>query len=219
MKGLGRNLKYWFIYFIKTFCLVSAMMVGITVVTTSMDGDFSIVRILNQAAGYVAFVSVLLVMVYAFNNVIVNFPLTVSFGSTRLPSLLGMEIAQHIITLIGLIIAIGFYSISNIELVKNYITLWPLILAAVFVMHALGSLISIFSLRFGRTLGMILYIAFILACTVTFTLIMINTNSPAEVLAAMLSVPWALIALAGLVLDAIFFLALYGVLKKKNIDF
>ena len=219
MKGLGRNLKYWFTYFVKTFCLVAAMMIGITIVTTTMDGEFSIAKILNHSAGYVAFTAVLLVMVYAFTNVTVNYPLSVSFGSTRLPSLLGMEIAQHIITFIGLVIGIAFYSVNNFEVVKEYLGLWPLILAAVFVMHALGALISILSAKFGKTLGMILYIAFVVTCTVAFTMFMFNSSSNAGALATIASIPWALIALAGLVLDVLFFLALYAVLRNRNIDF
>ena len=223
MRGLGRNIKYWFTYSVKSFLMVTAMMVGIVAVTSFMDGDkLDLAGALVRTAGYVAFSTFILVMVNAFNNLSVCYPMTVSLGSTRMPSLLGMTVAQHFVTLIGFGIAIVFILVAAPESAGMILGSWPLLLTLVFVIHAFGGLISVLSAKFGKLLGMILYIAAIIAvtvCGVYFITGFILEGTMSFSLPFSLSIGTYLLAmLASFILDALLFLLLFAILRNKNIE-
>ncbi len=223
MKGLGRNIKYWFMYSVKSFLLVSVMMVAIVTVTSFMDADkLDLSGTLVRTAGYIAFSTFILVMVNAFNNISVCYPMTVSLGSTRMPSLLGMTIAQHLVTLIGFVIAGTLIVAAAPGTVKDFLSCWPILLALILIIHALGGLISALSAKFGKLIGMILYLAALIAVIVTgvyfLTEFILTKSSSITVLFDINSGFYALIILASLVLDALFFLLLYATVRNKNIE-
>ena len=224
MKGLGRNINYWFCYSFKSFLMVTAMMVGIVTVTAFMDADpLSVTAILGRSAAYIAFSTFILIMVNAFNNVSVVYPMTVSLGSTRMPSLLGMTIGQHLVSLIGFAAAVIFTIIANPDMSDLLVTFWPLVLALLFTCHAFGGLIAVLSAKFGKILGMILYFAAIIGVTVLGVYFLssfiigggsVTTDIALDINAGLMVV----ILFAPLVLDVLFFLLLYAVVRNKNLE-
>ncbi len=223
MKGLGRNINYWFNYSLKAFLMVTAMMVGIVTVTAFMDADpLSISSILGRSAGYIAFSTFILIMVNAFNNIAVVYPMTISLGSTRMPSLLGMTIGQHLVSLIGFAVAIIFFIIARPDMSSMFITFWPLVLALLFASHAFGGFVAVLSAKFGKILGMILYLVSIVGITIlgVYFLSGFILDGSASADFALNINPGLMIVIlfAPLVLDALFFLLLYAIVRNKNLE-
>ena len=223
MKGLGRNLKYWFCYSLKIFLMITVMMVGIVTVTSFMDAEeFSIVTILGRSAGYIAFSTFILIMVNAFNNISVVYPMTVSLGSTRMPSLLGMNIGQHLVSLIGFVSAIICAIVASPNSWSLVISFWPVILAALFAFHAFGGLIAVLSAKFGKTLGMIIYVLTIIGACVLggffISRFIVRDSVSVGFSFDMSAGIMGLGLLVALVLDILFFLLLYMVVRNKNLE-
>ena len=219
MKGLARNIKYWLYYSGKTFCIVAAMIIGICVMTTLFDGEFNLLMLAHNLAYYLVLMTAILTMVYAYTNITIVMPMTVSLGSTRLPSIIGMEVAQHIFTLVGAGIAVIITVVSDPVISGVLAAFWPLAIALLFIIHAFGNLISFFSLEFGKTLGMILYIASVLIVSIGVAIFFMSVRYSKFDMTAFTTGTQLLIALAALVLDVIFAMLVYLGIRKKNLNF
>ncbi len=219
MKGLVRNIKYWFYYSGKTFCMVAAMILGICVMTTLFDGEFNFKTLAGNVAYYLVLMVSILTMVYAYTNITIVFPMTVGFGSTRLPSIMGMQVAQHVFTFIGAGIAVLVTVLSGSAVTQILAVYWPLALALVFIVHAFGNLISFFSMEFGKTLGMILYIASVLIVSIGGAIFFMSVKLSKFDVTGLSTGIQLLIALAALVLDVIFAMLVYLGIRKKNLNF
>ena len=217
MKGLGRNLRYWFVYCAKTIGLVWLMMVGIVAVTSFFDGDFQLETFCTNLAIYFGMSCILINFVYAFTNVTTIFPITISNGTRRGVSLLAMILVQHIMLAIGLVFSAGALLFTDSNLMGLLIELWPMSLAGFFIMMGLSSLIALLCGKFGRVLGIIIYILAVVACVVLFTLGFIVDYFDAFKL---LTMPAMISILAGsVVFDVIIGLLLYASTRKSEIKF
>jgi len=102
------------------------------------------------------------------------------------------------------------------------ITFWPLVLAVLFTCHAFGGLIAVLSAKFGKTLGMILYVLTIIgACVLGGFFISrfivrdsVSVGFSFDISAGIMGLG----LLVALVLDILFFLLLYMVVRNKNLE-
>jgi len=176
MKGLGRNLKYWFTYLGKTFLIVYAMIAGIVAATTFFDGAPTIIDFFENMAAYSVMVSIILVMVYAFTNMAAIFPMTVSLGTRRKTSILAMTLVEHAVILISIVLALIFLTLASKDYIVLAIKYWPLVVGTFFFLMTMGNFVAVLSAKFGRVLGMILYIASVIACSIGATMLFLRTE-------------------------------------------
>jgi len=220
MTSLERNLKYWFYYVGKSMGLIYLMIFGIVLVTSLLDGDNFMDRFSSNIAMYLTMASAMTVIVFGFTNITVMFPVTVSMSSRRSSSLIAMSIAQQVICLLSFVISF-LCALYKFPFLKDYLVLViPAGLGAVGVLFFLGNIVAFLSDRFGRTLGMILYIVFVMA--ITFGVVMgVGLISSEMFETAMVNPgPIAIIICAvGILLDVVGILLLSLGLNKKEIKF
>ncbi|MBD5498245.1 MAG: hypothetical protein HDR11_10855 [Lachnospiraceae bacterium] len=112
MDGIKRNLLYWGYTIGLTLSMILAMVLGICIVTGLDESGnilFAFCATMDEYGGmYMPFFMGMLGMV-TINNYL---PFTLSMGSTRRDSFIGMEIMLHLegLLLIGIIIAAGIFS-------------------------------------------------------------------------------------------------------------
>ena len=161
----SRNMKFWLLYFVKTTAMVFALITGMVAFMTIMSGEPFLQEFSKNIATYFIMASVLTVMVYGFTCLTVFVPLGVSFGTRRKPSIICMSIAEHIVLLFAFAVSIVLLAIANKDLGPLLLAFLPFVVAFILFIMFLGNLISVFSNRFGRTAGMIVYIFAVFVCS------------------------------------------------------
>ena len=220
MTGLERNFKYWFYYIGKSMGLIYLMIIGIVAITSYLDAENFLERFSTNIAVYLTMASAMSVIVFGFTNITVVFPVTVSMSSRRSSSLIAMSVAQQILCLLSFVVSF-FCALYQWPILRDGLSVViPAGLGAVGVLFFLGNIVAFLSERFGRTLGMILYIVFVML--VTFGVVfgagflgsdklraaIYNANALAVIICAI-----------GILLDALGIWILAAGINKKEIKF
>ncbi len=155
MDGIKRNLLYWG-YTIGQMILTIIVMVLIISIVTGLDEIGGILHsFCVTMSAYGATYMLLLMAVLGMALINNHMPLTLSMGSTRRDSFIGMEIMLHVegLLLIGIIIAAGIFSGKAVSGMSFFNSV--LLLAA---SAALCNLIGWAFLRYGKVVSLILYV-------------------------------------------------------------
>jgi len=163
MTGLERNLKYWFSYVGKSIGQIYLMIVGIVAVMSFLDGSDFLMTFSKNLVMYLVMASAMSIMVFGFSNITIIFPTTVSFSSKRSTSLIGMTVAQHVMCILSFAVAFvfGLYIEPNFRPMAGPAI--PVVLGGICFLFFIGNIMAVLSDRFGRTLGMVLYMLFVFA--------------------------------------------------------
>ncbi|MBO4678272.1 MAG: hypothetical protein J5626_01235 [Lachnospiraceae bacterium] len=220
MTGLERNLKYWFLYVGKSLGLIYLMIIGIVAVTSLLDGDNFMDRFSSNIAIYLTMASAMSVIVFGFTNITVMFPVTVSMSSRRSSSLIGMNVAQQVLCLLSFVVSF-LCALYQWPILGEMLSLViPVGLGLVGVLFFLGNIVAFLSERFGRTVGMILYIVFVMA--ITFAVVLgagMIGNDTFMAAAANINAIAILICAGGILLDVVGIWILAAGINKKEIQF
>lgn len=217
---IKRNLLYWGRVFEN---LTGSMFLGILVymlVMSVLDGgmDFE-----NPGGKIIAFIVMFLCIcafVTAFQALNVNFPLTISMGSTRKASFIGMEIMLHGVMAQWCLLA-AFACLFLEKEVREILAHAAVgMIAFVVILMMLANLMCVFAACFGKTVGVIAYVICICLAigviigTMTVTAVYGVQENQADALLTWLQQP--LLLLTGIVADAIVMFVYYKVILKYN---
>ena len=148
MTGLERNIKYWFSYVGKSIGQIYLMIIGIVAVMSFFDGRDFLTTFSKNLVMYLVMASAMSIMVFGFTNITVIFPTTVSFSSKRSTSLIGMNVAQHVMCLLSFAVAFlfGLYTEPNLRPMAG--PLIPIIIGGVCFLFFIGNIMAVLSDRF-----------------------------------------------------------------------
>lgn len=154
MDGIKRNLLYWGYVMGQIVLMMVAMVLGISLVT-GLDKIGDISRVFCETMSQHGVMYMLLFMcMLGMQGINSSMPLTVSMGSTRRDSFIGMEVMLHLegLVLIGIIHAADIFlgkAVNSMVFLNDAV-----LLAA---SAALCNLVGLMCLRFGKVVGLILY--------------------------------------------------------------
>lgn len=226
MKGLKKNLIYWGMSFER---LAMAMLAGIAVYAVMMC--FMGGNIVGEGAGIEDYAQALLgyLWIFAFIGIFMNgftaalsyYPMSISLGSTRKASYVGMQIMQHVIMLQYLLIgAIGYYIFDRAtfwELGKVLFTIIGVFLALI----ALTNVTCIFSAKFGKIAAFVVYIVSLVLIVVTVVIVVLSNQGEVEgyklMIQNILLKPYVFIG--ALAADAVTIGLYYSVVRKQDLQF
>ena len=223
MKGIGRNLRFWGVALHKVMLSMVATIAVMLVFFTLMEGGNFMEEYGKQVPFYLIMLAFISSFMNALNGMNTQFPLTLSFGSTRKDSFIAMQVMQHLIMAEYLI---AFYAWVYFVILERKAAFGePYFMSAmgiVLLVLGLCHLTSAVSLRFGRTIGVIVYIVSIIAViSVTAGIIIHCSNAESfvgiESLGTVLNNPW--IFLAGALFDGVMIAVLYAQVRKSNLQF
>ena len=223
MTGLERNLKYWFTYIGKTMGLTYLMIIGICAVMSFFDGGNFLDTFSKYIVTYLIMASGMSIIAFGFTNITTIFPLTVSFGSRRSTSLIGMNVAQHVMCMLSFAFALlcGLYRSPE---ARAYVgILIPVVIGGVCLLFFMGNIVAFLSDRFGRTIGMILYVVFIMAVSVGAAIFVGGlSKGEGSIFRAIIDNATYLgfvICVVGILLDCLGIWLLAAGIKKKDLKF
>ena len=223
MTGLERNIKYWIFYIGKTMGLTYLMIIGICAFMSFFDGGNFMEVFSKNIVTYLIMASGMSIIAFGFMNVTTIFPITISFSSRRSSSLIGMNVAQHVFCLLSFAFAFACFLYISPEIRPYAGAAAPAVFGGVCVLFFMGNIVALLSDRFGRALGMVLYMIFVLAvCVGSIFLVTALTRKESTLLPALLTNVGALsviICAAGIILDAIGIWLLAVGIKNKDIKF
>lgn len=164
MKGIKRNLLYWG-YTMEMIAGVVTVMIFFVSVVTGLSANRNFFKLfLEQFANLFLMINFLTVIMIAMSAAITYIPFTLSMGSTRRDSFISMEIMLFVLELEML--AGGL--VSNEILAQNEkrpdtaeLFLFSIVIMIITV--GMGNLISLFCLRFGGIVGVVVYLLLTLA--------------------------------------------------------
>lgn len=222
MKGIGRNLHFWGIILHKTMLMMVATIAVMIAFFTFMEGGDFMEAYGNQVPFYLIMLAFISSFMNAMNGVNIQFPLTVSLGSTRKDSFIAMQIMQHLIMAEFLI---ALYAWVYFVILKKEVAFGePYFMSAVgIVLLVLGlcHLTSAAMMRFGRTIGVIVYLISIIALIALVVGTVLSNSFESLTLDGIIGFlfdgPWIL--LAGAVFDGVMIFVLYAQIKKSNLQF
>lgn len=224
MKGIGRNLLFWGKTLEKMVLFMTLWIIGLVAFMTLMEGGSFWEVFGGQMPSYLIMLAFLSLFVSSMNGVQIYYPLTVSFGSTRKQSFVAMQLILHLIVAeyIAMICLFSYFFNAQVwQLVSRY---FVSVAGAFFIILAMGNLISTTYMRYGRALGMLLYVILLIliisVCIIGFSVAGKDAGMDWMVqgrLDALLLSP-AILAL-GLVLDAVIIAIFYGMIRKQNLKF
>ena len=223
MTGLERNLKYWFFYIAKTMGLTYLMIIGICAFMSFVDGGNFMEVFAKNVVMYLIMASGMSIIAFGFTNITTIFPVTVSFSSRRSSSLIAMNVAQHVFCLLSFAFAFAC-AVYVYPDIRPYVgACIPAIIGATCLLFFMGNIVAFLSDRFGRTLGMVLYIVFVLAVSVGCVFgIAVLTRGEGALFAALVTNINALgviVCAVGILLDALGIWLLAAGTKNKDIKF
>jgi len=164
MSGFGRSFKFWGWYYAKTDALTALMIVAMVVFMAFVDGGNFMETFATLLPLYLGMMVVMEVIVFGFTSITVLFPFAVGFGAKRDTCMYAKTIFEHIVFMVNAAFAIAAFVWSKPEY-KDYLVLAiPLLFAVMGLLLSAGNLVALFSGKFGRTAGMIVYIVFVVLC-------------------------------------------------------
>lgn len=161
MDGFGRNFKFWGWYYCKTDAITALMIVGMVVVMAFLDGGNFLETFATLLPLYLGMMLVMEVIVFGFTSITVLFPFAVGFGAKRDTCIWAKTLFEHIVFIVNAAIAIAAFLWTNPEYANMLALAIPLLFALMGVLLSAGNLVALFSNKFGRTAGMIIYIVFV----------------------------------------------------------
>lgn len=223
MRGLGRNMKFW-IRTLEGFTLgaLLGMAVASVFVAASSEGDLWL-EILTTLPAYLVMATPLLCFTNAYSSLNTYFPLTVSLGSDRKSSFVAMQIAQHFIVLqlliIGLLLALPAWFEGD-----EWFWLIKAALTASFLLMGSGMLSCTIFLKFGRSVGVVVYLISLVIIVLAFVWVVLSLIDDSITItvsfsgaAALLNKPWMLLVAIGF--DAAMIGVLYRNVCKTDLQF
>lgn len=162
MDGLIRNLRYWSRTIGQMVLMIVAMVFGISIVTELEEiGNIPLAFCVTMSR-YGAMYMIFIMGILGLTVINTYMPFTLSMGSTRRDSFIGMEIMLHLAGLftIGIIIGAGIFAGRQVN-VMLFVSSILLLTASV----ALCNLVGWVYLRFGKTVGLTLYILLVIVGT------------------------------------------------------
>lgn len=222
MKGIGRNLRFWGVHLHKMLLTMVATIAVMLAFFTIMEGGNFMESYGEQVPFYLIILTFMSAFMNALNGMTNQFPMTVSFGSTRKDSFIAMQLVQHVIMIEFLLAFYAWFYFVVFER-ENPFDSFFVMTAVGIVLLVLGlcNVTSAANLRFGRAIGVIVYllcIIVIVATVVGLALggaldLLLNDSSWMDFLAK----PWIL--LAGVLFDGAMILILYAQVRKRDLQF
>lgn len=221
MKGLGRNIKFWIITLHKsTLSILAGWVIAVGFVVISGDDNIW-TELLDTLPSYLMLVIPIICLTHTLTYTNTYFPLTVSLGSDRKASFMGMQIVLHLIILelllAGLLITLPTWFEWDIA-TWSWFAGMALTMSCFLI--GVGMLGSTISLRFGK-MAYIIVLIFIAAPVMLGTISMMDdgisfTVTFAET-APILTKPWFL--LLGIGFDGVMIAVLYRCICKADLQF
>lgn len=169
MKGYVRSLLYWGYEMEKFFLSILAGMVAMWAVLGIMEGDLRA----EMLPTYLPMMGIIMLLIQGGVMVSYNLPQAVSYGGTRKEVMVGMEIIMHIILLQIMLLMLFFTNYFKEQYMVD--TKMVILIFCAMLLLACGSANCIFAttIRFGKIIGICLYVVFILAIIIVFLVLML----------------------------------------------
>lgn len=172
MKGMGRSLCYWGYTIEKSFLTMTVSLLAILLLLSLMEGKPAY----ELMPSYIVMMGLVFVLIQFMNNANYHVPLTLSYGSTRMESVTGMELAVHVMAaqcILLLVIVEQFIPDTFLLSMKG----WYWVYTAFFLVCCCGgNLICAASLRFGNKAGILVYVVLLLVGVAVITGIIITAR-------------------------------------------
>lgn len=218
MQGLKSNIRYWG-YTLEYMLLVVLGTLLLICVMTGLDNlsnlHFMYLEMISDMGILYIF---LMVCMVAFSGAVSYLPFTLSMGSTRKNTFMGMQIALHFLEIQMVVIVLIAKAILGVldEFGKVSDT-FIMFAFALFISVAISNYISAAVLRFGRTVGFVVYFGILALIFIGIAVVIgmdMELESIRPILSNLLRGPIVLIALA---LDALSIAVYYRVVKKLEV--
>ena len=221
MESLMRNLKYWAWYYVKTDALTTLMIVGIVVLYAFADGGDFLETFLTMLPLYLGMMLVMEVIVFGFTSITVLFPMAVGLGAKRSSCIAAKAMFEHVVFIINAAMVLIGLAYSQPAIRDYIIVAIPLMIALMGLLMTAGNLVSLFSNKFGRTAGMIIYIVFVAVISVG-GMLFVMSDAAVTLAMTMMYTLFAfsvVVAVVCLGLDALSAYWLYLSVKNKDLNF
>ena len=218
MQGLKSNIRYWG-YTLEYMLLVVLGTLLLICVMTGFDNLSNLHIMYLEMISDMGVLYILLMMcMLAFSGAVSYLPFTLSMGSTRKNSFLGMQIVMHFmeVQLAGIVI-IAKAILGKLDEFGKVSYMVILLVTVMFLAIAIGNFISAAVLRFSRTVGFIVYFGILALVAIGFAFFVgygAGLESIRPFLSNFLRGPVVLIALA---LDALSIAVYYRVVRKLEV--
>ena len=218
MQGLKSNIRYWG-YTLEYMLLVVLGTLLLICVMTGFDNLSNLHMLYLEMISDMGVLYILLMMcMLAFSGAVSYLPFTLSMGSTRKNSFLGMQIVMHFMEVqLVAIVMIAKAILGKLDEFGKVSYMVILLVTVLFLAIAIGNFISVAVLRFSRTVGFVVYFG-ILALVVIGLAFLVGYGAGLESIRPFLSNflrgPVVLIALA---LDALSIAVYYRVVRKLEV--
>lgn len=222
MSGYKRSFLYWFRIMEQQFLIwIGTILVFAVIFGTGEDSR-------EMLASYLPMMSAIMIMVFCMNGPVLYIPQGISFGATRREIFTGMEIIMHLITLQIALLSILVIQIDSESGILGYLTynafmnkaeMCKLFGTFYLLVCSLGNGVNVVTIKFGKTVGMIVYIL----CVIVFTIGAVFTINLAllEDMGSALITNLSTILTAGIagsvILDVLVIAAGYLVIRKYEV--
>lgn len=218
MQGLKSNIRYWG-YTMEYMLLVVLGTLLLICVMTGFDNLSNLHIMYLEMLSEMGFLYIfLMVCMIAFTGAVSYFPFTLSMGSTRKNSFIGMQIAMHLLEVQLVALVLGAKAIlGTLDEFGKVSYMFIIFGAIMFIALAISNLIAAAVLRFNRTVGIIVYIGVLALVLVGLAIIIgmdMDLESIKPILFNLLQGPVVIIALA---LDAVSIAVYYMVVRKLEV--
>lgn len=214
MQGITRNLRYWGYIMEYTFLILLGTLVLISVMTgwNDISNLHMITLEMISDTGFL-YIFVLMCMM-AISGTTSYLPFTLSMGSTRKDSFIGMQIMMHFLDLqMGVIVLLANAALGRMNQFGDSISSTLIVYGAMMLGSvAVGNIISAIMLRFGRGAGYAAYLGLILV--IVLGVVGLIVFKPVEIMRVLFQGP---IILLGIALDAISIAVYYKTVKKWEV--
>lgn len=158
MQGLKSNIRYWG-YTVEYMLLVVLGTLFLICVLNGFDNLSGLPNMYLEMISDMGYLYLILVMcMVSFSGALSYFPFTISMGSTRKNSFLGMQIALHLLEaqLVALVL-MAKAVLGNIDEFGKTSYMIITLISIMFVSVAMGNFLSAAIMKFNRTVGFVLY--------------------------------------------------------------
>lgn len=158
MKGIYRNLRFWGRNYEYMLCWIIVMLPCIAVISCLIVGNpGEILAVLADVGNSSLYIPMFLILI-GLNGATTYFPFSISMGSSRRDSFIGMEIMIHVIGLELLLLMVVLGSLSGSSLSE----LVPTMAVCLFLGLLVNNLLCAIMFRFGRNVAVLVYVVTLL---------------------------------------------------------
>lgn len=158
MKGIYRNLRFWGRNYEYMMGWAIAILACIPVICCLLVGNPGGIPAALTDGGYISIGFPMWFILMGMNGATTYFPFSVSMGSSRRDSFIGMVIMTHVIALELLLLTLVLGSLSSDSLGESVLT----VAAYLFLALLANNLLCAIMFRFGRNVAVVVYILTIL---------------------------------------------------------